>query len=980
MNKRLLAGLMAFCLAAGAANAAFAEDPPLSGPLHTEIATSETAAPAEPTPVPPGPAEEDPAGENATGDELYTPTPSTTPATTATPESADPPDDEDEPAVQAVTLRSVKIQDNIKSTGELVAVVNGQSDPVDGVTYTWYRSKTGADGSWQQVTGQAVNGSDKNLTAEHPHALNAALDTLLARQSDPSAADTDRYHYKVDVASGSSTLQAEAQVNYYVQLQNGSFEYPVVSDGNFASDRFCYPNDHQRAHFLQTRDAETTSSIYWYTTTECNRWGDGVKGKFIEIADATTTVYTDTVITGWDRKGNAIKETYTDPNDVTQAYAIGKAYDGGQFAELNCQAYGALYQDVLTVPGATLNWSLAHAGRDGTDTMALLIAPMDVAQDITDALKNKTTRAAIQEALNGSITVNGVNVPIRNYIVDGNISDGCTAWGVHNGTYTVPAGQYVSRFFFVAVASASGDSEEGLKRGNLIDRVWFSTDPVPPAVGSGILRVTKTLLKTDGTALTDAELIQAKENLHFTVVNSDRQIVGDFSGSTMQADSINPNVLQYTLELPLTDSSGNTYNYAVTETARGEPTGYDCTLVRTVKDGGVWTDVTDTPIHSGIALTAQAATNIRFENTYARATGSLTITKQLPDDADDALQADFAETVNTFTIASVAAGSYTPQYSAGARPADAPAAVSPDASGRLTLSIKGAGSVTLPGLAPAGYTVTESAAPNLTNYYLTTPTANTVTVPFTFDSDDFTAPGDYIFSLTETAAGITGLTQDTAARYIVVRVVNTDPAAPDGSLEISEVNIVNADGTAKAGEITNTYAAYGLSVVKHLSGNFANAGDEFTFTIALDDPDEMPHASSVTVKTGGESADFSTITGDTVTFNADGTAEVKAGITGGEKIEVTGLPANTGYTITESGDTALSYTTTWDGITKTGSDDKTSDAQTMAAADKTITVTNSRTAPTPTGLLLDAAPYGAMLLAAGTGSVLLRRKRRNSDE
>ena len=205
-------------------------------------------------------------------------------------------------------------------------------------------------------------------------------------------------------------------------------------------------------------------------------------------------------------------------------------------------------------------------------------------------------------------------------------------------------------------------------------------------------------------------------------------------------------------------------------------------------------------------------------------------------------------------------------------------------------------------------------------------------------------------------------------------------ACPTGALRISDINIVNADGTAKADEVTNTYTAYGLSVVKHLSGNFANAGDEFTFTIALDDPDETPHVSSVTVKTGGESADFSTITGDTVAFNADGTAEVKAGITGGEKIELTGLPANTGYTITESGDTASSYTTTWDGITKTGSDDKTSDAQTMAAADKTITVTNSRTAPTPTGLLLDVVPYGTMLLAAGTGSVLLLRKRHNSDE
>ena len=773
MNKRLLAGLMAFCLAAGAANAAFAEDPSLSEPLHTEIATGETAAPAEPTPTPPGPEDGDPAGEGTTEDEQPTPTP--TPAATATPESADPPDAEGEPALQAVTLRSVKIQDNIASTGELVAVVNGQSDPVDGVTYTWYRSKTGAAGSWQQVTGQAVNGSDKNLTAERPHALNAALDTLLARQNDPAAADTDRYHYRVEVTSGSSTRQAEAQVSYYVQLQNGSFEYPVVSSESSKNNRFFYPSTKSRSHFLQTPDAASDSGIYWYTTTTCSRWGDGAEGSFIEIADATTTNYKDNVIVGKDRWNNNIWQDSTDPNELTAAYAIGKAYDGGQFAELNCQAYGALYQDVLTVPGATLNWSLAHAGRDGTDTMALLIAPVEAAQKITETLKNKTTRAAIQEALNGSITVNGQTVPISSYIVNGNISDGCTAWGVHSGTYTVPAGQYVSRFFFVAVGSASGDSAEGLKRGNLIDRVWFSTDPVPPAAGSGILRVTKTLLKADGTDLTDAELMQAKENLRFTVVNSERQIVADFSGSTMQGDNINPNVLQYTLELPLADSSGNTYNYAVTETARGEPTGYDCTLVRTAKDSGEWTVVTDTPVHSGIALTAQAATNIQFENTYARATGSLTITKQLPTDAEEALQADFAETINTFTITSVAAGSYTPQYSAGARPADAPATVSPDASGRVTLSIKGAGSVTLPGLAPASYTVTESAAPDLTNYYLTTPAAD--------------------------------------------RTQSLD---------------VTAGGTAEA-RFTNTYAPYlSVTITKKVRGDMGDTTKNFAFTATLD--------------------------------------------------------------------------------------------------------------------------------------------------
>ncbi len=69
------------------------------------------------------------------------------------------------------------------------------------------------------------------------------------------------------------------------------------------------------------------------------------------------------------------------------SYSIDGAYDGQQFAELNCKA-GALYQDVLTAPGTTLHWSLAHRarGRGMQDSMALLIAPVDVAAQITDIL------------------------------------------------------------------------------------------------------------------------------------------------------------------------------------------------------------------------------------------------------------------------------------------------------------------------------------------------------------------------------------------------------------------------------------------------------------------------------------------------------------------------------------------------------------------------------------------------------------------
>lgn len=255
-----------------------------------------------------------------------------------------------------------------------------------------------------------------------------------------------------------------------------------------------------------------------------------------------------------------------------------------------------------------------------------------------------------------------------------------------------------------------------------------------------------------------------------------------------------------------------------------------------------------------------------------------------------------------------------------------------------------------------------------------------VKAQFTFDSDDFAAPGDYLFTLTENDTGITGLTEDPSDRYIVVRVLNTNPAAPDGKLYISEVNVVSADGAAKAGEITNTYATYGLTVIKQLDGNFANANDKFIFTIELTDPDQTPHISAVTLKSGGALDKLDDVTGKTISFEEGSTVTFDAEISGGQKFEITGLPANTGYTIKEKGDAAAKYTTKWDGIKKTSADDKTSDAQEMGTADQTITVTNTRTAPTPTGLLLDAAPYGAMLLAAGTGSVLLLRKRRDSDE
>jgi len=119
------------------------------------------------------------------------------------------------------------------------------------------------------------------------------------------------------------------------------------------------------------------------------------------------------------------------------------AYDGNAFVELNAGQVGALYQDVATIPGTAIVWSLAHRGRSGVDTMAVKIgAPADL-----------TSLGAPTAALKQGP----------------NLSDGTSAWGVHTGIYTVPAGQVLTRFWFESVSSVGGASY-----GNFLDGITFT--------------------------------------------------------------------------------------------------------------------------------------------------------------------------------------------------------------------------------------------------------------------------------------------------------------------------------------------------------------------------------------------------------------------------------------------------------------------------------------------------------------------------
>lgn len=72
--------------------------------------------------------------------------------------------------------------------------------------------------------------------------------------------------------------------------------------------------------------------------------------------------------------------------------------DGEQFAELNADEESSLYQIVNTVPGKMYKWSLSHRGRDGIDTMALIIGPNQTYAPKKKA-NNKTNRDQLMQII-----------------------------------------------------------------------------------------------------------------------------------------------------------------------------------------------------------------------------------------------------------------------------------------------------------------------------------------------------------------------------------------------------------------------------------------------------------------------------------------------------------------------------------------------------------------------------------------------------
>lgn len=315
----------------------------------------------------------------------------------------------------------LRIDNHIVENGTLTPVYENEDGSFrDDLTYVWsaqfFHTYNRGDGE-PEIKDED---SSIDLDAVYPDgSLNVAIDNGgIREETDVNGKEVlhvTTYTVTAYDKDQNKVGEASHRVEFGGDILNGSFEYPAIPSGS----NYAFANG--------------THQLFWRTTAP---GANHMLGQDVEL--------------GNDQNGNP--------------YLLsGSAAHGSQYAELNAEAAGTLYQDVLTAPGAELSWAFSHRSRKGTgeNIMYLIIASSK------DGAKIDTQAQ--------------INTLIRNYTADGETvsyeSGSYTLWKMeadpnhwqnHFGSYKVPDGQYATRFFF---ASATGSTT-----GNLIDSVSFNQE------------------------------------------------------------------------------------------------------------------------------------------------------------------------------------------------------------------------------------------------------------------------------------------------------------------------------------------------------------------------------------------------------------------------------------------------------------------------------------------------------------------------
>ena len=402
-----------------------------------------------------------------------------------------------------------------------------------------------------------------NISGDHGEKLFLALDGGTVSDTLPSV--TYKAVLMVDGTVYDSVSAELTNTTYQASVLNGSFEAPDLTECHF-----------------QEFVPEGTTGLFWKTTASNEEGGQPTypngstqksDGKhYIEIIDTGTLAH---------------------KKDAAHYHKQDTPTNGKQYAEINAGAAGALYQTIATIPGTTMYWSVDHSGRNGTDTMAVVMMPESSAKSIT-------TQARLQQVLNNPSSYGAT--------VASNLSAPQGVWTTHSGQYTIPEGQYETRFFFMAVSTYNNENYIG----NHIDNVWFSQQIPPASSEKPYFTLTKHVV---GLTEDDLQLLSGK--LTFTVQKSNN------------SSFTNPEtVMTYTATNlgSWTPNGDGSWTLSARISMKDQAPGY----YYRIEESGAELDgfnLTATDTNAAVLLQSTTVAGFTFTNTYADTGRALKLTK-----------------------------------------------------------------------------------------------------------------------------------------------------------------------------------------------------------------------------------------------------------------------------------------------------------------------------------------------------------------
>lgn len=259
------------------------------------------------------------------------------------------------------------------------------------------------------------------------------------------------------------------------------------------------------------------------------------------------------------------------------------------------------------------------------------------------------------------------------------------------------------------------------------------------------------------------------------------------------------------------------------------------------------------------------------------------------------------------------------------------------------------------------------------------------TAEFSFDlvellGGNATKLGKYAYTITEVEPNLPGITKDNDALNMVVSVVNANEDNPDGTHFAYYVALRKGNATDKAeGKFNNDYETNTLTLAKTVKGNFGDLSEKFTFYVTFEKGDSTKTYTDIL---------FDKSNTEITITKKNSKDEVKSLVYGedyavtlkhGQDVQFTNIPNGVTYTIAE--DTTKpdwQYTVSLD----SNPDVALSNATTEGTVNTTATVTfiNDHQGTPDMGVVLDNAPYIAMLAVVAIGGVALMLNKRRRDE